>query len=136
MKKIYFFSFLFSLIILYLSYGIYLSNQVLTADQTSLYVGDAQPKYYDVKGILNLHSKAGLGSGSTDDIVSAAKKSNVDFVVITDVNIFGTADYFSGYKDNVLVLQGGRYSYLSSQLLYLPDTPSKLRFSGLGKPET
>lgn len=118
-----------------LAYGLYLSQFVITITDPLL-DEPLSDKYYDYKGITHVHSDRGTGSGSLEEIVTAAKRANLDFLFITDVNPSSTYKVFEGYMDNLAVLQGGRYSYLESQLLYYPSEDYKLLFSGLGQAQT
>ncbi len=123
------------LVFSYLGYGLYVSQFVITITDPLLDEPLAE-KYYDYKGITHVHSDRGIGSGSLDRIVSDAKRANLDYIFITDVNPSSSYKTFEGYMDNLVVLQGGRYSYLESQILYYPNEDYKLLFSGLGQAQT
>jgi hypothetical protein len=124
-----------SLFFAYLLYGLYVSQFIITVTDP---LGDEPTKetYYDYNGITHVHSDRGIGSGSLGGIVQEAKKANLDFLFITDVNPSSSYKTYEGYMDNLAVLQGGRYSYLESQLLYYPSEDYKLLFSGLGQAQT
>ncbi|MCB0347208.1 MAG: hypothetical protein KDD37_00145 [Bdellovibrionales bacterium] len=123
------------IIFAYLSYGLYVSQFNITVTD-HLLEEPLTDKYYDYKGITHVHSDRGIGSGSLERIVSDAKRANLDYIFITDVNPSSSYKTFEGYMDNLIVLQGGRYSYLESQLLYYPSEDYKLLFSGLGQAQT
>jgi hypothetical protein len=118
-----------------LAYGLYVSQFVITVTDP-LRDEPLRDKYYDYKGITHIHSDRGTGSGSLEEIVAEAKRANLDFFFVTDVNPPSNYKTFEGYMDNLMVLQGGRYSYLESQLLYYPSEDYKVLFSGLGHAQT
>lgn len=76
-------------------------------------------KYYNYKGVLNVHSQSSTGSGSIDDIGQAAQDAELDFVVVTDLNQFDFPEDRETYYGKSLVMLEGEYTYLDSRLLYM-----------------
>ena len=131
MKNLKLITFISILFLCYFFYGLYISQIDLQIVSSAISPKSAHG-YYDYKGVTHVHSNIGIGSGSIEEIVDAAQKSNLDFVFITDLNNFENQSDFSGYHDNLLLLKGAKYSYLQSQLLYYPSESEKLYFTGLG----
>lgn len=114
MKKLFFFSiFIFS----FLLYGIFLSLyqfKIITSD-----IDVKNPSgYYDYHGVTNVHTNASAGSGSYSEVLQYAKKSKLDWIIITEVNLPARPDFIDGYFQDMLVMTGGEYSYFDSRLLY------------------
>jgi hypothetical protein len=45
-------------------------------------------QYYDYSGVLNVHSQQSTGSGSLEEIVTAAQNAGLNFLILTDSNNF------------------------------------------------
>ena len=58
-----------------------------------------------VSGVLHVHSVHSDGVGDVDEIVAAAKRARLDFVIITDHNDFDLKPQ-ERYSDGVLVIVG------------------------------
>jgi hypothetical protein len=82
-----------------------------------------------VSGAIHMHTTYSDGSGSPEELVAAARRLGLQFVVITDHNNFG-AKAFEGYHDGVLALVGCELSTRSGHLLGLGPTQPTFRFSG------
>jgi hypothetical protein len=108
-------------IFFYLIYGLAIGFYRLAIFKSELEREHPQG-YYDYRGAVHVHTSLSTGSGNIQDVVSAAKESALDFVVLTDLNLFPAFDLDRGYDGSVLVINGGEYSYLDSHLLYL-DAP-------------
>lgn len=74
--------------------------------------------YYDYRGAINVHSNSGIGSGNYAEIIEEAKAAGLDFLFLTDLNLFQKPDALDGYNGNLLVFSAGEYSYLDSRLIY------------------
>lgn len=59
---------------------------------------------YEIVGNLHMHTPYSDGEGSHDEIALAAEKAGLDFVTVTDHNVW--VDEIQGYHHNVLVLIG------------------------------
>lgn len=113
MKLLSFFS---VLIIFYFVYGFYVS-QLSFQVYPEVIKTENHYKYYDYRGIINVHTRESIGSGTINHIVQAAQNAKLDFLMLTDLNHFeSTVEDF--YANNLLMLVGGKYSYLDSRLIY------------------
>jgi hypothetical protein len=59
-----------------------------------------------------------IGSASPAEIANEAKLADLDFIVLTDLNAFENNVHNDNYSQNVLFLNGGKYSYLDSRLIF------------------
>ena len=82
-----------------------------------------------VGGAMHMHTTYSDGSGSPEELIAAARRLGLGFIVITDHNNFG-AKSFEGYHNGVLALVGCELSTRSGHLLGLGLTPPTFRFSG------
>ena len=106
-----------SILIFYFIYGFYISQIDVQIIPQKLSKANTD-EYYDYNGITNVHSHLSLGSGSVQQIVSAARSSGLSFVFLTDLNYFDIPYALETYIGNTLLFTGGKYSYLDSRLLY------------------
>jgi len=114
----------------FIIYGIFLSQIDLEIIPKEL-VRSHPEGFHDYKGILNIHSSFSTGSGSITEIISAAQEESLDFISITDLNIFEKPREFQGYHNDLLVFIDGEYSYLNSRLLnYNATTDEHLKGVG------
>ena len=77
-------------------------------------------QYYEYSGIIHIHSRYSDGYGTTREIIKAAKKANLDYIIITDHNTLGAMeDGAEGWYGDLLLLVGeeiggqGRSHYLA-----------------------
>lgn len=77
--------------------------------------------YRDLRGAVHVHSRYSHDSkGTFDDIVRAARKARLDFVVVTDHNTLqGLREKMDGFYGNTLVLIGTEISTGAGHLLAL-----------------
>lgn len=82
-----------------------------------------------VNGAIHVHTTFSDGGGSPEEVIEAAKKIGLQFVVITDHRVL-EAKKWEGYHGNLLVIVGSELSTDAGHLLALgiPDPP--FRFSG------
>lgn len=106
-----------SVLIFYFIYGFYISQIDVQIIPQKLSKANTD-EYYDYNGVLNVHSHLSLGSGSVQQIVSAARSAGQDFVFLTDLNYFEIPYALEGYIGSTLLFTGGKYSYLDSRLLF------------------
>jgi len=110
--------FVFGLLI-YLFYGIFLSRFDLGVIPGELSARDPQG-FHDYSGVINVHTDLSTGSGTPIEVIAAAQEAGLDFLFLTDLNVFEpNAKQLEGYHDNLLVFVDGEYSYLNSRLLNL-----------------
>ncbi len=64
----------------------------------------------EVQGVFHVHSTHSDGSGTVAEIVSAAQRAGVDFVVLTDHNNVRARQDGEGWRDGVLLIVGEEVS--------------------------
>jgi hypothetical protein len=104
-------------VVVYFLYGFYLSSFNVNVLPPQIQRQHPHP-FFDYKGVTNVYSNLSLGSGDYKEIVEDAKAASLDFLFITDLNIFESVFLPEGYHSTLLVLFAGKYSYLDSRLLY------------------
>lgn len=102
------------LLISFFIYGFYISQFELNFIQRKVKSSDF---YYDYKFTMNIHTNLSIGSEPLSIVLSEAKKAQNKIIMITDLNpqIKSPDD---SYLQNVAVLQGAKYSYKDSRLIY------------------
>lgn len=109
------------LLIFYFIYGFYISQYQISILPQKLKRENALD-YYDYRGLVNVHSDLSIGSSSPPQIAAAAKAAGLDFLILTDLNAFEQNVHNDSYLQGVLFLNGGKYSYLDSRLIFFsPD---------------
>ncbi len=118
-------------IILYVIYGLYLANYDVRIFPEEL---RAEPPkgFFDYRGVTNVHTRFSSGSGDVTRVIAAAQTAGLDFLSITDLNVFDKPTSLSGYHSNLLVMMDGEYSYLNSRLLNIGSTSSR-HLQGVGR---
>ena len=128
MRKTLIASFLF---FAFFCYGLVLSQSSISALPDQLEPVN-HPGYYDYRGVTNTHTNRGYGSGSAQDLIDAAQNIGLDFLFITDLNIFGESTVTEGYHRQLLLLSGAEYSYLESRL-FLYDLTKRHKIESIGQ---
>ncbi|MBX2988182.1 MAG: hypothetical protein KF802_09815 [Bdellovibrionaceae bacterium] len=109
--------FLSSALILYFTYGFYISQ-----DDPNVVPGRLKREtphgLYDYKGVINVHTDLSIGSSSPQQVIEAAKAAGLDFIMLTDLNLFRSLGNLENYHGNTLVMVGSKYSYLDSRLIH------------------
>lgn len=109
------------LLISYFVYGFYISEYEIRVIPSRL-KKEASTNYYDYRGVINVHSDLSIGSSPPMQIAAAAKAAGLDFMIMTDLNPFHDEGLNDSYSQGVLFLNGAKYSYLDSRLMYYsPD---------------
>src|SRR4051812_49120187 len=105
-------------LISYFIYGFYISqfelNFVHRKVKTSTF-------FYDYRLTMNIHTNLSIGSEPLSVILGEAKKAENKFIIITDLNPQVKSPEDS-YFQNVGVLQGAKYGYKDSRLIYYSTT--------------
>lgn len=110
------------LLITYFIYGFYISQFELNFIQRKVKTSDF---YFDYKLTMNIHSNLSIGSEPLSVILSEAKKAQNKFIMLTDLNPqLKLPD--DSYLHNVGVLQGAKYGYKDSRLIYYSTTEKNL----------
>lgn len=102
------------LLISFFIYGFYISQFELNFIQRKVKTSDF---FYDYKLTMNIHTNLSIGSEPLSVVLSEAKKAQNKIIMITDLNpqIKSPDDT---YLQNVGVLQGAKYGYKDSRLIY------------------
>lgn len=108
------FGFFAFLLIFFFIYGFYVSQFELNFIHRKVKTSDL---YYDYKLTMNIHTNMSIGSEPLSVILAEAKKAQNKFIMITDLNpqIKSPND---SYLQQVGVLQGAKYGYKDSRLIY------------------
>jgi hypothetical protein len=112
-------------------YGLILSQANISVLGEKLEPANTQG-YFDYRGVTNVHTTRGYGSGTATDIVNAAQEAGLDFIFITDLNVFGPNPTPDGYHRQLLLLNAAEYSYLDSRL-FLYDIAKQHQVESLGQ---
>lgn len=106
-----------ALIIFYFLYGFYISQYDLAI--VSVQLKNENPAgFYDYRGAINIHSNRSIGSAPLSFIAASARNAGLDYIVMTDLNQFEDTDIRENYQGRLLILNGAKYSYLDSRLIY------------------
>ncbi|MEQ1722973.1 MAG: hypothetical protein ABL930_07330 [Pseudobdellovibrio sp.] len=102
------------LLICFFIYGFYISQFDLDFTTRQVKTSDL---YYDYKLSMNIHTNLSIGSEPLSVVLTEAKKAQNKFIMITDLNpqIKSPDD---SYLQNIGVLQGAKYGYKDSRLIY------------------
>lgn len=112
-----------SLLLLYIVYGLYV-NRFSPSERPDILNTELNKngEYWDYRGLIHVSTNNSEGSGSLKEISQAASQSKTDFVIISDKNIFNQQSP-DKYYDDVLLIQGGKYSYIDSFILSFGTQP-------------
>ena len=100
----------------YLIYGVFISQYGMSIFPDTL--NRKNPAgFYDYVGVMNVHTSQSIGTGSFDQVVSAAQKTGLNFIFISDLNAFKVKKQLEKYYEKLLVFVDAEYSYLDSRLL-------------------
>ena len=89
-------------------------------------------KFYDYAGITHAQTNLSTGSGSIPELSQAAAQAGCQFLVITDLNLIEKPSEAEGYKNDVLVMLGGKFSFLGGHLLVY-NFKGPWPFKGMGQ---
>lgn len=119
------------MVFVYLIYGLYLASYDVRIFPEDL-VPDSPRGFFDYKGVTNVHTQMSSGSGDFSQVIDAAQESNLDFLSITDLNVYDKPNSLAGYHGHLLVMMDGEYSYLNSRLLNIGATTAR-HLQGVGR---
>lgn len=122
---------LISLTFGYLIYGVYLAQYDVRIFPEDL-APDSPRGFFDYKGVTNVHTQMSSGSGDFTTVIEAAQSSNLDFLSITDLNVYDKPASMSGYHGHLLVMVDGEYSYINSRLLNIGARTTR-HLQGVGR---
>lgn len=116
---------LIGFILIYFVYGFYVSQLRVEVIPPTL-KGENPRGWYDYRGVTNVRTNLSSGSSSPLDVIEAAKHVEMDFLILTDANVFDQIQNMSGYHGNLLVMTQNEFNYLDSRLLYYSDNNDSL----------
>lgn len=123
-----------SIILLFFFYGL-----VLSQGRVSVFNEQLEPKnasgFFDYRGVTNVHTDLSGGSGSASEVIKEAQEAGLDFLYLTDTNIFGPNTAPEGYHRKLLVTNAAQYSYLDSRLLVY-ERRGRQALDSLGQAQT
>lgn len=112
-------------IFFYIIYGVYLAQYNVAILPEDL-KADNPRGFLDYKGITNVRPN------DLNEVIASAQGAGLDFLSITDLNVFDKPTSLAGYHGNLLVAMDGEYSYLNSRLLNIGATTSR-HLQGVGR---
>lgn len=117
-----FLSILAFFLICYFIYGFSISQFEINSIPKKVKTSDF---YYDYRMNMNIHTNQSIGSEPLSVILNESKKARNNFILITDLNpTFKIPD--DSYLQNIGVLQGVKYSYKDSRLIYFSTIDKNL----------
>ena len=132
------FIFILFLFLSYLFYGFHITRFHFPLTE-QLFPQSQSGSTHTYRMVTNIHSKANKGAASLNEIVLQAQKSNLDYMILTDLNFFPSNPIHlnHNYFNQMLVSVFGEYSYLDSHLLLFSNrihfqdkNPSKIKNLG------
>ncbi len=126
--------FLIAIALLLLTYAIALSLRDTAIVPQTL---DAKnhPGFYDYRGAINVQTSLSHGFLTPSEAIRAAQESKLDFLIFNELNRFAQAGSAEGWQRQLLVINGGKFSYLESRVLTLD--PDRLKAAeSLGQTQT
>jgi hypothetical protein len=120
-----------ALIFFYLIYGLYIANYDVRVFREDL-VAEQPKSFFDYRGVTNVHTNMSSGSGDITRVIAAAQAAGLDWLSITDLNVFDKPSSLAGYHSNLLVMLDGEYSYLNSRLLNIGASTTR-HLQGVGR---
>lgn len=112
-------------IFLYVIYGLYVAQYDVAVLPGGL-VAEHPRGFWDYSGITHVRR------GNFPAVVEAAQNAELDFLSITDLNVYEPTASLAGYHGNLLVMMDGEYSYLNSRLLNIGASSSR-HLQGVGR---
>ena len=125
---------LITIAMLLLTYAIALSLRDMAIVPQTL---DAKnhPGFYDYRGSINVQTSLSHGFLTPSETIRAAQESKLDFLIFNELNRFTPVGSTEGWQRQLLVINGGKFSYLESRVLTLD--PDRLKAAeSLGQTQT
>jgi hypothetical protein len=85
--------------------------------------------FHRLSGVVHVHTTASDGAGTPEEVVAAARRAGLGFVVLTDHNVLD-AKRVEGSRDGLLVLVGTEISTTAGHVLGVGIPDPGFRFSG------
>lgn len=118
-----------SLLFTYMIYGLLIGQFQLGLIQYKIRPNPING-YYDYKGVTHVHPIS--DSVQQLELISAAKESDLDFVLLARHNSFDDKLPREQYFGDLLFIEAGSYSYVDNHLLYYNDE-AKSEFDSIGQ---
>ncbi|MGZ3721376.1 MAG: hypothetical protein ACXVA9_00515 [Bdellovibrionales bacterium] len=112
-------------IFFYLIYGLYLAQYDVAILSEDL-------KAENPHGFLDYRGITDVRPGDLNEVIASAQGAGLDFLSVTDLNVFDKPTSLAGYHNNLLVMVDGEYSYLNSRLLNIGATTTR-HLQGVGR---
>ena len=112
-------------IFIYIIYGLYLAQYDVAILSEDL-------KAENPHGFLDYRGLTNVRSDELNQVIKSAQTAQLDFLSVTDLNVFDKATSLAGYHGNLLVMIDGEYSYLNSRLLNIGATTTR-HLQGVGR---
>lgn len=128
MRKLYAF---IGLVFLYVTWGLYLAQYDVRILPEDL-VPEPPKGFFDYVGVTNVHTQLSTGSGDMTEVIDSGQNAGLDFLSITDLNVFDKPMSLAGYHSHMLVMMDGEYSYVNSRLLNIGATTNRF-LQGVGR---
>lgn len=125
---------LIAIALLLLTYAIALSLRD-TASVPQALDAKNHPGFYDYRGSINVQTSLSHGFLTPAEAIRAAQESKLDFLIFNELNRFTPGGSAEGWQRQLLVINGGKFSYLESRILTLD--PDRLKAAeSLGQAQT
>lgn len=108
--------------IFFVTYGFYISQFELNFIHRKVKTSDL---YYDYRLGMNIHTNLSIGSEPLSVVLSEAKRAEDKFIMITDLDPQMKSPNDS-YLQQIGVLQGAKYGYKDSRLIYFSSSEKNL----------
>ena len=118
-----------SFFVFYLAYGVFLSRVDIKIIPTEL-VAENPRGFHDYRGVINVQTALSTGGGSLKQVIQSAQEAELDFLFVTDLNVYKTPTDSEGYHNSLLVFIGSKYSYLNSRVMVLDSTTEPMKNAG------
>jgi hypothetical protein len=113
------------MIFIYIVYGLYLAQYDIAILPSEL-VAESPKGFWDYRGITHVRSS------DPSSVIQAAQTADLDFLSVTELNVYDRDESSAGYHGNLLVMEDGEYSYLNSRLLNIGASTSR-HLQGVGR---
>lgn len=108
-------------VLLFFVYGFYVSQSDIQIIPPEI-EQENPPGFYDYKGIANVQTNLSQGSSTPTEVAAEALKTDLDFLILTDVNLMQEHQSLNSYFGKLLVMSEAEYTFLDSRVLFISDT--------------
>lgn len=75
------------------------------------------PGFFDYRGVVNVQTNLSSGFLPPNEVVRTAQENKLDFLIFNELNRFIAGGSSDGWQRQLLVINGGKFSYLESRIL-------------------